>query len=65
MRIPSIFSDEEMIDAARDHLSSFNGNPMLMGRSAPVYDQLKSLPKMVLRLSDRMEGKTSDESVTA
>jgi hypothetical protein len=44
-----------MIDAARDQLSAHNGSPMLMGRNPTVYDTLLLLPKMVIRLTERMQ----------
>jgi hypothetical protein len=55
--VPDIFDAEEMIEAARDQLSSHQGSPMLMGRDASVYDTLGLLPKMVLRLTGRIDRK--------
>lgn len=54
LQIPKIFDEEEMLDAARDQLSAHNGNPMDMGRNAGVYEALSLLPKMVLRVSNRV-----------
>jgi hypothetical protein len=54
LHIPPIFDEAEMLDAARDQLSAHNGNPMLMGRNAAVYEALSLLPKMVLRVSTRV-----------
>lgn len=56
---PSFFDEEEMIEAARDQLSAHAGSPMLMGRDAAVYDTLSLLPKMVLRLTERMQSRNS------
>jgi hypothetical protein len=56
---PSFFDEEEMIEAARDQLSSHNGSPMNMGRDAAVYDTLSLLPKMVLRLAGRLQSRSS------
>jgi hypothetical protein len=39
---------------AREQLSGHDGNPMLMGRDAAVYDTLALIPKMVLRLAKRV-----------
>ena len=55
LQIPAFFDEEEMLDAARDQLTSHGGNPMLMGRDALSYDTLALLPKMVLRLKERLE----------
>jgi hypothetical protein len=52
--IPTFFEDEEMIEAAREQLSGHDGNPMLMGRDAAVYETLALIPKMVLRLAKRV-----------
>ena len=54
LSIPSIFDEDEMIEAARDQLSAHNGNPMHMGRNVAVYETLTLLPKMVLRLTGRV-----------
>lgn len=54
LKIPPIFDDVEMLDAARDQLSTHKGNPMHMGRDAGVYEALSLLPKMVMRLSSRV-----------
>ncbi len=54
LQIPKIFDENEMLDAARDQLSAHDGNPMLMGRNAAVYEALSLLPKMVLRVSNRV-----------
>ena len=56
---PTFFDEEEMIAAARDQLSAHDGSPMLMGRDATVYDTLSLLPKMVLRLTERLHGRSS------
>lgn len=56
---PSFFDEEEMIEAARDQLSAHDGSPMLMGRDAAVYDTLSLLPKMVLRLTERLQSRNS------
>ena len=55
--VPGIFDEEEMIDAARDQLTSHQGSPMLMGRDASVYDTLSVLPRMVLRFTGRIEAR--------
>ena len=52
--IPPVFDDAEMIEAARDQLSSYDANPMYMGRTAAVYESLSLLPKMVNRLAGRI-----------
>lgn len=54
LKIPPIFDDVEMLDAARDQLTTHKGNPMHMGRDAGVYEALSLLPKMVMRLSSRV-----------
>lgn len=54
LKVPSIFDEIEMLDAARDQLSTHKGNPMHMGRDAGVYEALSLLPKMVMRLSSRV-----------
>jgi hypothetical protein len=54
LRIPNLFDEAEMIDAAREQLSAHDGNPMLMGRDAAAYVALSRLPKMVLRVSTRV-----------
>lgn len=59
LNAPSFFDEEEMIAAARDQLSAHDGSPMLMGRDATVYDTLSLLPKMVLRLTERLHVRSS------
>jgi hypothetical protein len=55
LSIPPFFDEEEMIVAARDQLKSHGGNPMHMGRDSSSYDTLALLPKMVLRVADRLK----------
>ena len=57
--VPAFFDEEEMIDAARDQLTAHGGSPMLMGRDSTVYDTLAALPKMVLRLTERLQARKS------
>jgi len=54
LKVPAFFEDEEMIEAAREQLSGHDGNPMLMGRDAAVYETLALIPKMVIRLAKRV-----------
>ena len=57
VNVPAFFDEEEMIDAARDQLTGHSGSPMLMGRDSTVYDTLAALPKMVLRLTERLQAR--------
>jgi hypothetical protein len=45
IEVPNIFEDEAMIDAAREQLSEYKGNPMLMARTSGVYSALALIPK--------------------
>lgn len=55
IHVPTFFDEAEMISAARDQLTAHGGSPMLMGRDASAYDTLSLLPKMVLRVAERMK----------
>jgi hypothetical protein len=55
IEVPNIFEDEAMIDAAREQLSDYNGNPMLMARSPGVYSALTLIPRGYKRMLEQRE----------
>jgi hypothetical protein len=48
---PKVFTDEDMLIAARRQLSQCDGRPMLMGRSGAAYEALMILTEMAERYS--------------
>jgi hypothetical protein len=50
---PKVFTDEDMLIAARRQLSSCGGRPMLMGRSGQAYEALMTLTEMAVRYSEK------------
>ena len=51
---PSLFEDQELIEAAIEQLRSVDSNPMLMGRTIGIYESLLLLPKTLLRVMERV-----------
>lgn len=55
LRIPSVFRDEDMIEAARRQLKQHQGKPVYMGRSGAAYEGLMLLTEMAVRYSDKQD----------
>lgn len=51
---PKVFTDEDMLVAARRQLSQCGGRPMLMGRSGQAYEGLMLLTEMADRYSSQV-----------
>lgn len=52
---PDLFSPEEMIARAVAQFRSVGSDPMLMGRSASVYDALKIYPATIIQVMEAMK----------
>jgi hypothetical protein len=50
-RVPQVFSDEYLKDAARRQLTQHGGKPMLMGRSGAAYEGLMLVTEMAQKYS--------------
>lgn len=51
LRVPEVFRDEDMIEAARRQLKQHQGKPVYMGRSGSAYEGLMLLTEMAVRYS--------------